>query len=96
MRNNMIKDLLNECFDLKKSSLPDWLDETIENETAIIHSYSWTADRCRRIRICDLDIKGKFTAETLVIYPEYCGNTALGEVDFGGYAAGVLDELEGK
>ena len=28
--------------------------------------------------------------------PEYCGNTALGEIDFGGYAAGQLDILEGK
>ena len=28
--------------------------------------------------------------------PEYCGDTALGEIDFGSYAAGVLDELEGK
>ena len=28
--------------------------------------------------------------------PEYCGNTALGEIDFGAYAAGVLDEIEGK
>jgi hypothetical protein len=28
--------------------------------------------------------------------PEYCGDTTLGEIDFGGYAAGVLDELEGK
>jgi hypothetical protein len=27
--------------------------------------------------------------------PEYCGDT-FGEIDFGGYAAGVLDELEGK
>ena len=28
--------------------------------------------------------------------PEYCGDTEFGETDFGGYAAGVLDELEGK
>jgi hypothetical protein len=28
--------------------------------------------------------------------PEYCGDTSLGEIDFGFYAAGVLDELEGK
>jgi hypothetical protein len=28
--------------------------------------------------------------------PEYCGDTALGEIDFGYFAAGVLDELEGK
>jgi len=28
--------------------------------------------------------------------PEYCGDTELGEIDFGFYAAGILDELEGK
>jgi hypothetical protein len=28
--------------------------------------------------------------------PEYCGDTELGEIDFGSYAAGVLDEIEGK
>ncbi len=28
--------------------------------------------------------------------PEYCGYSGFGEIDFGGYAAGVLDELEGK
>ena len=28
--------------------------------------------------------------------PEYCGDTEFGEIDFGYYAGGVLDELEGK
>jgi hypothetical protein len=29
--------------------------------------------------------------------PEYCDDTSeLCEIDFGGYAAGVLDEIEGK
>ena len=28
--------------------------------------------------------------------PEYCGDTEFGEIDFGGYAATVIDELEGK
>jgi hypothetical protein len=26
--------------------------------------------------------------------PEYCSDTALGEIDFGYYASGVLDEIE--
>ena len=26
--------------------------------------------------------------------PEYCGDTEFGEIDFGYYASGVLDELE--
>ena len=28
--------------------------------------------------------------------PEYCGDTELGEIDFGNYASGILDEIEGK
>jgi hypothetical protein len=28
--------------------------------------------------------------------PEYCNDTALGDIDFGSYAAGVLDELEAQ
>jgi hypothetical protein len=28
--------------------------------------------------------------------PQYCGGTKLGEIDFGSYAAGVLNELDGK
>ena len=28
--------------------------------------------------------------------PENCGDTELGKIDFGSYAAGILDELEGK
>jgi hypothetical protein len=28
--------------------------------------------------------------------PEYCSYSGFGEIDFGGYAAGILDELEGK
>lgn len=73
----MLNDVLSGIFDLKKIDLPTWLDETIENKNAVIKSYAWTAERCRRIRLCDLDIKGKFTAETLVIYPEYCYETPI-------------------
>ena len=73
----MLNDALNGVFDLKKIDLPTWLDETIENNNAVIKSYAWTAEKCRRIRLCDFDIKGKFTAETLVIYPEYCYETPI-------------------
>ena len=74
----MLSDIVNECFDaLNPIPLPNWLDPVIETETAIIRSYAWTADKCRRIRICELDIKGKFTAETLVVYPEYCYETPI-------------------
>ena len=28
--------------------------------------------------------------------PEYCGDTGFGEIDFGYYASGILEELEAK
>jgi len=55
--------------------------------------------------IAEPDIQDKRKAVLVFLYfdeylmenvPEYCGDTALGEIDFGSYAAGVLDELEGK
>ncbi len=55
--------------------------------------------------IAEPDIQDKRKAVLVFLYfdeflldnvPEYCGDTAFGEIDFGGYAAGVLDELEGK
>lgn len=71
-------DLIKNTFDnLQESELPSWLDPVVENDVAVIKSYSWTADRCRRIRICDLEIKDKFTAITLVIYPEYDYETPI-------------------
>ena len=64
-------EILHNNFDLEEASLPHWLYSEVENEVAVIRSYSWTAERCRRIRLCDLEIKDKFTAITLVIYPEF-------------------------
>ena len=55
--------------------------------------------------IAEPDLQDKRKAVLVFLYfdeylmenvPEYCGGTALGEIDFGSYAAGVLDELEGK
>jgi hypothetical protein len=55
--------------------------------------------------IAEPDIQDKRKAVLVFLYfdeylmenvPEYCGDTELGEIDFGSYAAGVLDELEGK
>ena len=54
--------------------------------------------------IAEPDLQDKRKAVLVFLYfdeylmenvPEYCGDT-FGEIDFGGYAAGVLDELEGK
>ena len=55
--------------------------------------------------IAEPDIQDKRKAVCVFLYfdeylmenvPEYCGGTELGEIDFGSYAAGILDELEGK
>ena len=56
--------------------------------------------------IAEPDIQDKRKAVLVFLYfdeylmenvPEYCDDTSeLGEIDFGCYAAGVLDELEGK
>lgn len=70
-------ELLHKTFDLVQDDLPSWLDPVVENDSAIIRSYAWKAERCRRIRLCDLEIKDKFTAITLVIYPEFQYETPI-------------------
>lgn len=70
-------ELLGQHFNLKKADLPNSVDSVVENNLAVIRSYAWTADRCRRIRLCDLEIKNKFTAITLVIYPEFSYETPI-------------------
>jgi len=72
-----VYEILSSVFDLVETDLPDWLDPVVENDNARIQSGSWTADRCRRIRLCELDIKDKFTATTLVIYPEFNYETPI-------------------
>ena len=56
-------------------------------------------------QIVEHDIQHKRKAIRVFLYldefmmenvPEYCGDTEFGEIDFGYYAGGVLDELEGK
>ena len=56
-------------------------------------------------QIVDHDIQHKRRAIRVFLYldefmmenvPEYCGDTELGDIDFGCYAAEQLDILEGK
>ena len=55
------------------------------------HSQICEHDKRRAIRVfLYLD---EFMMENV---PEYCGDTELGEIDFGSYAAEQLDILEGK
>jgi hypothetical protein len=67
------------------------LFEIVTKTIASPHTTILEHDKLRAIRVFIA-----FEEFLLDNVPEYCGNTALGEIDFGGYAAGVLDELEGK
>jgi hypothetical protein len=70
------------------------IDELFEIVTKVIaspHTAITEHDKRRAIRVfLYLD---EFMMENV---PEYCDDTELGEIDFGSYAAGVLDEIEGK
>jgi len=71
------------------------IDELFEIVTKVIASPHTTItehDKRRAIRVfLYLD---EFMMENV---PEYCDDTSeLGEIDFGFYAAGVLDELEAQ
>jgi len=70
------------------------IDELFEMVTKVIaepHTTIIEHDKHRAIRVFIA-----FEEFLLDNVPEYCGDTTFSEIDFGGYAAGVLDELEGK
>jgi hypothetical protein len=70
------------------------IDELFEIVTKVIASPHTTILEHDKLRAIQVFLA--FEEYLLDNVPEYCGDTALGEIDFGGYAAGVLDELEGK
>ena len=65
---------VNEFFDLKNPILSN----STENDL-FLKSCVWTSDRCHRVRLCKFNVKNKFYAESLVIYPDffYEDSTAL-------------------
>jgi len=70
------------------------IDELFELVTEIIaepHTTIIEHDKRRAIRVFIA-----FEEFLLDNVPEYCSYSGFGEIDFVGYAAGVLDELEGK
>ena len=69
----------------------DELFEIVTKTIAEPHTTILEHDKLRAIRVFIA-----FEEFLLDNVPEYCGDTAFGDVDFGGFAAGVLDELEGK
>ena len=68
----------------------DELFEIVTKTIASPHTTSLEHDKYRAIRVFIA-----FEEFLLDNVPEYCGDT-FGEIDFGGYAAGQLDILEGK
>lgn len=67
-----VKDILFKHYqNLIPESLPDWLKEEVKDNNSSIKSYVWRSNNLRRIRLCELNIKGKFIAESLVMYPDF-------------------------
>jgi len=68
-----LKDKILELFpDAEPLELPSWLNQEVSKDNSTIKSYIWKSDKIRKIRLCELDIQNKFSAETLVIYPDFC------------------------
>lgn len=59
------------------NSLPEGLDHIKTEGAAEIRSYTWSGEIIRRARVCELSVPGKFTAETLVIYPSWETDTPI-------------------
>jgi hypothetical protein len=55
---------------IPSEEFPPGIEPFMSNGPASITSKTWRGGRFRRARLCDLKVPGKFTAETLVIYPE--------------------------
>lgn len=57
--------------------LPEGLSCVVVSGNATIRSYAWSGKNIRRARLCELNVPGKFTAETLVIYPNWATMTPI-------------------
>ncbi len=64
-----LKSLISNFFSLESQNLPNWIQPCIVNQNGYLKSYLWSSEHCSKIRLCELNIKDKFKAESLVIYP---------------------------
>ena len=55
----------------EENNLPKGIESLVTKDGSEIKSRVWKGDNIRRARLCQLNIPEKFTAETLVIYPNY-------------------------
>lgn len=62
-----------------RTIFPEWEENNVfpvglshveKGRDAVITSYTWSGENIRRARLCELNVPGKFTAETTVIYPD--------------------------
>lgn len=65
-----VKDIILDFLDVEVQNLPSWLNCKIENHHGYVKSYLWKNNLCHKIRLTEVSIKNKFTAESLVIYPK--------------------------
>lgn len=67
-----VRDILFKVYpNLVEVDLPTWLDKEVKDNNSSIKSYVWRTDKLRRVRLCELNIKDKFIAESLVMYPDF-------------------------
>jgi hypothetical protein len=52
------------------SDFPEEIQSDIILNNVSLRSSLWTGPKLHRVRLCELDVPGKFMAETLVIYPD--------------------------
>ena len=57
-------------YTLIEEPLPNWLEPEVNDDGSTIKSYIWRTGWLRRIRLTELNLKDKFIAESLVIYPD--------------------------
>jgi len=67
-----VRDILFKVYpNLIEVDLPKWLDKEVKDNNSSIKSYVWRTDKLRRIRLCEFNIKDKFIAKSLVMYPDF-------------------------
>lgn len=50
---------------------PEDISAIVSSKGVTLNSWVWTGPKVRRARLCKLEVPDKFSAETLVIYPEF-------------------------
>lgn len=76
-KSTSLREIVNQFFDLKELSIPTGFSHSIINGDAVLSSYLWETNLCRRVRLCELHVLDKFYAESLVIYPDSCYKTPI-------------------